>query len=67
MYMYMYTCRFKNNPDNIATTGHMTVKVGVSLDPSFGMWNAQYVMRQYDIPRTIQQMLKGASYSYWIR
>ena len=45
----------------------MTVNVGVALDPSFGMWNTRYVFNHFDIPHRLQQMLQGASYSYWIR
>ena len=45
----------------------MTVNVGVALDPSFGMWNSRYVFNHFDIPHRLQQMLQGASYSYWIR
>ena len=68
LYMiYRYLFRFKNHPDSVAVTGPFTVTVGVALDPSFGMWNAQYVLTQADITQTLQQMLKGASYSYWIR
>ena len=59
--------RFKHHPDCVATTGYLTVRVGVALDPSFGMWNSYYVLRNLDIPQTMQRMIKGASYSYWIR
>ena len=59
--------RFNNHPDCVATTRHMTVNVGVALDPSFGMWNSRYLFRHFDIPHQLQQMLQGASYSYWIR
>ena len=66
-YYYFLQRRFNNHPDCVATTRHMTVNVGVALDPSFGMWNSRYVFNHFDIPHRLQQMLQGASYSYWIR